>query len=124
MRQDESGPRIYWIVHGTNLLRCAPEHVRPDVSDEGCVLFENLNQAMEMLGNMKRTGVTQLHDISSHQPPSERPGDSDVDVDDDEVGDEDGQGSRRQRTATTSPSTETAAPPPLPEVPDPPAQAA
>ena len=58
MTQDESGPRIYWIVHGTNLLRCAPEHVRPDVSDEGCVLLENLNQAKDMLGNMKRTGVT------------------------------------------------------------------
>ena len=32
MREDdESGkPSVYWISHGTQLLRCAPHHVRPD----------------------------------------------------------------------------------------------
>eukprot|EP00959_Pyramimonas_sp_CCMP1952_P152646 3193949-Pyramimonas_sp.AAC.1 len=79
MRQDESGPRIYWIVHCTQLLRCAPERVRPDVSDQGCVLLENLTQAKDALGSMRRTGVTQYHDISSQQPPFDAPGDSDMD---------------------------------------------
>eukprot|EP00959_Pyramimonas_sp_CCMP1952_P034807 729161-Pyramimonas_sp.AAC.1 len=67
MRQDESGPRIYWIVHGSQLLRCAPEHVRPDVSDQGCILLENLTRAKETLENMKRTGVAQFHDVSSQR---------------------------------------------------------
>ena len=67
MRQDESGPRIHWVAHDAQLLRRAPEHVRPDVSDQECALLQNLTQAKDTLGNVRRTGVTQFHDISSQQ---------------------------------------------------------
>eukprot|EP00959_Pyramimonas_sp_CCMP1952_P316021 6614210-Pyramimonas_sp.AAC.1 len=89
MRQDESGPRIYWIARGANLQQCAPEHVRPDVCDQGCVLLENLAQAKGALGGARRARVAQFYDVSSQQQPFDAPGDSDADIgDDDGPGDE------------------------------------
>ena len=36
---DASGkPNVYWLVHGTALLRAAPEHVRPDVESDTLAL--------------------------------------------------------------------------------------
>ena len=57
--------RVYWIVHGTHLLRVAPEHIRPDVSEQGCVLMDNLEHAKLTLGSRKASGVTQYHDLSN-----------------------------------------------------------
>ena len=81
MREDdgEGRPHTYWIVHSTSLLRCAPEHVRAVVEDDGKDFNHNLQAAQEAAANIRARSTTQFADIRATPPPP-----IDVDSDDDE----------------------------------------
>ena len=51
MREDdEQGrPRVYWVAHGTSLLRCAGEQIRPIVEEIGQNLSLNFEAARQAL---------------------------------------------------------------------------
>ena len=70
-------PMCYWIVHGTSLLRCAPEHIRSDVRDHGTNVMENLAHAKDELRKVKGRGVTQYIDLRRQRV---RPDESDNDM--------------------------------------------
>ena len=67
----EPGPHgphtdIYWIGHGTVLLRAAPEHIKPatpiqDVTEQP---RDPLDTAKQALANIRQRGVTQFVDLS------------------------------------------------------------
>ena len=53
---DRQQPTTYWIVHKTQLICCAPHHVRPDES--------SARQYHEVLRNLKSRGVTRFMDLN------------------------------------------------------------
>ena len=81
MREDnhEGKPTCYWLVHGTSLVRCAPEHVRPDVEQAGESTLQARTAAAEQaLQDIRSRSTTQYADLrASAGPPL------DVDSDDD-----------------------------------------
>ena len=79
MREDHpttGKPSTYWIVHGTVLLRVAPEHIRPRTDDESSST-QNLEAAKQAAQRVKTRSTTQYIDIRSQRTPPE-------DVDSDE----------------------------------------
>ena len=61
---DESGkPSLYWISHGTQLLRCAPHHVRADFRSADTVVG-GLVEARRSVAALKSRGVTRFLDLS------------------------------------------------------------
>jgi hypothetical protein len=66
MREDdEQGrPRVYWVAHGTSLLRCAGEQIRPIVDEIGQNLSLNFEAARQALQHVRRRGVTQYRDLT------------------------------------------------------------
>ncbi len=32
---EEGKPRVYWVAHGTSLLRCSAEQIRPSIKNIG-----------------------------------------------------------------------------------------
>ena len=75
---DTGKPNTYWIVHGTSLLRVAPEHIRPEVKDDGKDLKENLDAAKTAAEVLRARSTTQFTDLRNTPPPP-----IDVDSDDD-----------------------------------------
>ena len=64
---DESGvPSVYWICHKTQLLRCAPHHVRSDFRSLGAqpTALDEVEEAKADLRNLKSRGVTRYRDLS------------------------------------------------------------
>ena len=60
LREDDptSGrPHLYWIAHGTQLLRCALHHVRADFRTADTVIG-GLVEARRIVGHLKSRGVT------------------------------------------------------------------
>ncbi len=79
---DESGkPSLYWISHGTQLLRCAPHHVRSDFRSADTVVG-GLVEARRAVADLKSRGVTRFLDLSRVNKRSIE------DVDEDEEADE------------------------------------
>ena len=65
LREDDptSGrPHLYWIAHGTQLLRCAPHHVRADFRTADTVIG-GLVEARRIVGQLKSRGVTRYLDL-------------------------------------------------------------
>ena len=68
LREDDpsSGkPMLYWIAHGTQLLRCAPHHVRTDfrtASKE--TIVDGLEEARKIVNDLKSRGVTRFLDLN------------------------------------------------------------
>ena len=61
---DEAGkPNVYWISHGTQLLRCAPHHVRPDFRTSETTLG-GLEEARQAILSLKSRGVTRFLDLN------------------------------------------------------------
>ena len=83
LREDDPStgkPHLYWIAHGTQLLRCAPHHVRADFRTADTVLG-GLVEARRLIGQLKSRGVTRYLDL-------ERVNKRNIeDVDDDEEAD-------------------------------------
>ena len=67
----ESGkPLCYWIVHGTPLIRVAPEHVRPSVEDDGKDLADNVAAAHEAVQGFGGRSTTQYVDLRGTAGPT------------------------------------------------------
>ena len=61
---DDSGkPSLYWISHGTQLLRCAPHHVRSDFRSADTVVG-GLVEARRAVAELKSRGVTRFLDLN------------------------------------------------------------
>ena len=64
----DAGPQgdIYWIAHGTSLLRAAPEHVKPAVyKDTGATdTMDPLDRAKLALFGVRNRGVTHYTDLT------------------------------------------------------------
>ena len=56
---------IYWIGHGTSLLRAAPEHVKPahPPADDAAQALDPLQSARQALDNVRNRGVTNYTDL-------------------------------------------------------------
>ncbi|CAJ1404806.1 unnamed protein product [Effrenium voratum] len=63
MREDDQQgkPTVYWLVHGTNLLRAAPHHVKPVLGDLD--QLSGMNHALDALRNLRGRGVTRFWDL-------------------------------------------------------------
>ena len=63
----QHGPHtdIYWIGHGTVLLRAAPEHIKPatPIQDTTEKARDPLDAAKQALANIRQRGVTQYIDL-------------------------------------------------------------
>jgi hypothetical protein len=95
---NQENPLCYWVVHGTSLIRAAPEHVRPSVEDDGRDLTDNVAAAHEAVQGIRGRSTTQYADLRGTAGPT-------IDMDSDE---DMGVGDDRQ----SSPATAPPAPPP------------
>lgn len=58
---------VLWLVHGTSLLRCAPQDVRPAVEDANVQVAHNPGAALKALEDLKARSTTQFRDMMSKQ---------------------------------------------------------
>ena len=67
---------VLWLVHGTTMLRAAPEHVKPvispDPSTSTITIEEPLQRAQLSLQQIRNRGVTQYVDLSKSKQKSPR----------------------------------------------------
>ena len=62
---DDAGKvTTYWICHKTQLLRCAPHHVRPDFNVLASNVIDNLQEAKAVLQQAKSRGVARFLDLN------------------------------------------------------------
>lgn len=63
---------VLWLLHGTSLLRCAPQHVRPTVEDTRVDVKPNPEAALNDLEELRLPSTTQFRDLpkdqESHDP--------------------------------------------------------
>ena len=65
---EESGKIIVqWLAHGTSLLRCAPQHVRPAVADAESQVAHDPVSALKALEELRARSTTQYRDLLSRQ---------------------------------------------------------
>ena len=64
LREDdpEGKPYVYWLSHGTQLLRCAPHHVRQDFRSVETTIG-GLEVARQAVASLKSRGVTRFLDL-------------------------------------------------------------
>ena len=65
LREDdaEGKPIVYWIAHQTQLLRCAPQHVRADYRVASDTNIGGLEEARRVVSELKSRGVTRFVDL-------------------------------------------------------------
>ena len=62
---DDAGkPLQYWIAHGSQLLRCAPHHVRPDYNTAADTAVGDVAAARKAVAELKSRGVTRFLDLN------------------------------------------------------------
>ena len=63
---DEGKPLTYWVAHGTQLLRCAPHHVRGDFRHGAAAetAIGGLEEARRSVASLKSRGVTRFMDLN------------------------------------------------------------
>ena len=66
LREDQADgkPLQYWLSHGSQLLRCAPHHVRPDFRQAADTLVRDIAEARKSVLELKSRGVTRFLDLS------------------------------------------------------------
>ena len=66
IREDgaDGRPHVYWLAFKTQLIRCAPHHVRPDFTNSSQTLLGNLQEAKRHLQQLKSRGVTRYLDLN------------------------------------------------------------
>ena len=66
IREDgpDGKPYVYWLAFKTQLIRCAPHHVRPDFTNSSQTLLGNLQDAKRHLQDLKSRGVTRYLDLN------------------------------------------------------------
>ena len=65
--QDGAKIVVLWLVHGTSLLRCAPQHVRPLVEDARVDVNPNPEAALKDLEELRLRSTTQFRDLAKDQ---------------------------------------------------------
>ena len=113
---DEGKPVTYWIAHGTQLLRCAPHHVRADFQQADTTVIGGLEEARRSVMELKSRGVTRFIDLER----ANKRQIEDIESDD-EAMDDDLDGPPRQRPrldlpGVTGPMTPAPVPEPLLEL--------
>ena len=82
--KDDGTPSLYWLSHNTQLIRCAPHHVRPDFrAAETCI--GDIREAMKEVTKLKSPGVTRYLDLRA----ANKRHIDDVDTDEEAEGDAD-----------------------------------
>ena len=61
---EENKPKIYWLAHKTQLIRCAPHHVRAEIGANKENLVASLDTAKERLRQLRSRGVTRYIDLN------------------------------------------------------------
>ena len=108
---DEGKPVTYWIAHGTQLLRCAPHHVRADFQQADTTVIGGLEEARRSVMELKSRGVTRFIDLDK----ANKRQIEDIQSDD-EATDDDLDGPPRQRPRLDLPGvTGPVTPAPVPE---------
>lgn len=69
--QDGEKIVVLWLVHGTSLLRCAPQHVRPMVEDTRVDVSPNPEAALKDLEELRLRSTTQYRDLAKDQENSD-----------------------------------------------------
>ena len=66
MREDDSEgrPQLYWLSHKSQLLRCAPHHLRPAIDQDTTALIEGLQHAKRDVAALRSRGVTRVLDLN------------------------------------------------------------
>ena len=66
IREDgpDGRPAVYWLAFKTQLIRCAPHHVRPDFTNASQTLLGNLQEAKRHLRDLNSRGVTRYLDLN------------------------------------------------------------
>ena len=57
-------PTCYWICYKTQLIRCAPHHCRPDFHALATNVIDNLEEAKNVIRQIKSRGVTRYLDLN------------------------------------------------------------
>ena len=65
LREDDADqrPKVYWIAHKSQLLRCAPHHVRPEIGKAASTALGDLQTAKDLVKQLKSRGVTRFIDL-------------------------------------------------------------
>ena len=64
VEEDKDGkPTTYWISHKTQLIRCAPHHVRPDFQQIEKTALDGLESVRKEVSALKSRGVTRFLDL-------------------------------------------------------------
>ncbi len=58
---------VLWLVHGTSLLRCAPQDVRPMVEEARIAVGPNPEAALRDLEELRLRSTTQFRDLAKDQ---------------------------------------------------------
>ena len=61
---EENKPKIYWVAHKTQLIRCAPHHVRAEIGANKENLVASLETAKDRLRQLRSRGVTRYIDLN------------------------------------------------------------
>ena len=64
INQADGKPYQYWLSHGSQLLRCAPHHVRPDFRQAADTLVGDIAEARKSVLELKSRGVARFLDLS------------------------------------------------------------
>ena len=65
--EDEGKAVIIWLTHGSSLLRCSPNHVRPMVDDTRMANPANPEEALKALEELRARSTTQYRDLLGDQ---------------------------------------------------------
>ena len=65
--EDSGKVIVQWLVHGTSLLRCAPQHVRPTIQDAQSQVAHDPASALQALEDLRARSTTQYRDLLSRQ---------------------------------------------------------
>ena len=66
MREDgpDGKPAIYWLGYKSQLLRCAPHHIRPEIGRSSATLLGDLQVAKDVVQKLRSRGVTRFADLT------------------------------------------------------------
>ena len=81
--EEQPNVNVYWLCHGTSLLRCGARQVRPMVEDTGMPVEPDRQAALRDLQELKARSTTQFKDElrrSGHEVEAEELGGDDVEL--------------------------------------------
>ena len=66
MREDgpDGKPAIYWLGYKSQLLRCAPHHIRPEIGRRSSTLLGDIQVAKDVVQKLRSRGVTRFADLT------------------------------------------------------------